>query len=236
MTSSATELLDRVRPIAERAAATLVALQGSRLDVHRKELRDVVTEADLASECIVVEGLRMLTPEAAIMSEEIGVLDGQNATWIVDPLDRTINYAAGLPWFSVSIAYQEGERTRVGLLNAPAAGIIACYTDDGIATMNGRPVKVSSTRQLADAVVSVILTSHFTTEEVARTAEVIRRLGDSARGVRIIGRGERAAWAAVERSERRGELGVAAGMVESCVTARLETDLARMDVVPAVRR
>ncbi|MGD9507439.1 MAG: inositol monophosphatase [Geminicoccaceae bacterium] len=190
MTLPATELLRRAEPIAERAAATLVAMQKSpTLDVSRKELRDVVTAADLAAERIVVDGLRELAPDAAILSEEMGAVDGRIGTWIIDPLDGTINYAAGLPWFSVTMAYQEEGSTRVGLLHAPRAGMIARYTVDGIATVNDRPVRVSSVGRLADAVVSVILTSHFSAEHVAQTADIIRRLGNAARGVRIIGSG-----------------------------------------------
>ena len=186
MSPSATELLQRAEPVARRAAETLVAMQGSSLDVTRKERRDVVTAADLAAERIVVDGLREISPDATIMSEEMGTIDGQGGTWIIDPLDGTINYAAGLPWFSVTMAYQADERTRVGLLHAPTAGIIARYAEGGIATVNDAPAQVSPVRQLSDAVISVVLTSSFSPEEVARSVEIVRRLGDTARGVRVI--------------------------------------------------
>lgn len=106
--------------------------------------------------------------------------------WIVDPLDGTINYACGLPWFSVTMAYQEQSVTKVGLTVAPAAGFEAHYTSEGIATVNGKTANVSTTARLADAVIAVVLTSHFSAEEVARTAEIVRRLGVGARGVRVI--------------------------------------------------
>jgi myo-inositol-1(or 4)-monophosphatase len=84
------------------------------------------------------------------------------------------------------MAYQEEARTRVGVLHAPLAGIVARYVEDTIATVNGRDVRVSACTSLGDAVVSIILTSHFSEREVARAAEAIRRLGNVARGVRII--------------------------------------------------
>ena len=181
------ELLAGAEDIAARAAQTLVAMQARPLDVARKELRDVVTEADLASERLVIDGIRALTPDAAIVSEEAGA-SGQHARmrWIVDPLDGTVNYAAGLPWFSVTIACQEDGVTRVGVLHAPQAGIVARYVEGELATINTENVRVSSCASLADAVVSVILTSHFSDDDVTRTAEAIRRLGTRARGVRII--------------------------------------------------
>ncbi len=172
--------------IAEQAAATLVQMQGGPRSVSRKELRDVVTDADLAAEQIVLDGIRSLTPGAAVLSEEAGASGGGEERWIVDPLDGTVNYAAGLPWFSVSMAYQHRGRTRVGIVHAPAAGLIATYAEGEGARVNGRPAAVSATRALADAVISVVLTSHFTAGDVARTADAIRRLGERARGVRVI--------------------------------------------------
>ena len=162
-------------------------MRGRSLDVSRKELRDVVTDADLASERIVLDGIRALTPEAAILSEDAGASGpGEGACWIVDPLDGTVNYAAGLPWFSVTMAYQEDRRTRAGVVHAPLVDIVARYAEGGTATVNGRAARVSARAALADAVVSIVLTSHFTDREVARTAEAVRRLGSAVRGVRII--------------------------------------------------
>jgi myo-inositol-1(or 4)-monophosphatase len=187
MTSRYQELLRGAEAIASRAARTLSAMRGGTLDVARKEVRDVVTEADLASERIVIEGLRALTPDAAILSEEAGASGpAEGPRWIVDPLDGTVNFAAGLPWFSLTLAYQENGRTRVGVLHAPAADVIVRYCEDDVATVNGRPARVSTRASLSDAVVSIVLTSHFSDRDVVRTADAVRRLGAAARGVRII--------------------------------------------------
>ena len=144
------ELLRGAEAIAARAADALCAMRGRALDVSRKELRDVVTEADLASEQIVLDGLRALTPGAAIVSEEAGASgpDGGEC-WIVDPLDGTVNYAAGLPWFSVTLAWQDEGRTRVGVVHAPLAGVLARFAAGGIATVNGRDARVSTRRYRA---------------------------------------------------------------------------------------
>jgi myo-inositol-1(or 4)-monophosphatase len=181
------DLLTGAEAIAARAAQTLVAMREQPLEVARKQLRDVVTVADLASERLVIDGLRALTPDSTILSEEAGASGPGRATrWIVDPLDGTVNYASGLPWFSVTMAYQEEACTRVGVLHAPLAQITARYVEGALATINGRDARVSACTSLSDAVVSIILTSHFDDAEVARTAEAVRRLGNRARGVRII--------------------------------------------------
>ncbi|CAM5767981.1 inositol monophosphatase family protein [Bosea minatitlanensis] len=180
-------LLDQSEELARRAGEVLVQMQGAELDVTRKELNDVVTAADLASERLVIDGLRALTPEAAILSEEAGFSgSGQAPRWIIDPLDGTVNYAAGLPWFSVTLAYQEEGRTLIGLTHAPRAGLSARFAEGGEATVDGRPARVSATRRLSDAVVSICLTSHYTAAEANRTSDVIRRLAGLCRGVRVI--------------------------------------------------
>jgi myo-inositol-1(or 4)-monophosphatase len=162
-------------------------MQDGGLNAVRKEHYDVVTEADLASEAILLQGLRQLTPQAAILAEESGASGPQGgARWIIDPLDGTVNYAAGLPWYSGTIAYQEGGETVIGLTHAPVAPMLARYVKGVAAEVDGRPVRCSPVERLADAVVSVVITSHFSVEEVRRSARIVEILGSRARGVRTI--------------------------------------------------
>jgi myo-inositol-1(or 4)-monophosphatase len=180
-------LLEQAEHVIMTASETLVRMQGTQLRAQRKTLRDIVTEADLASERMIIEGLRRLTPNCAILSEEAGAsgpIGGPR--WIIDPLDGTVNYAAGLPWFSVTVAYQQNSETELGVAHAPAAGMIARYIRGELATVNDTPARVSRTKALDDAVVSVVLGSHLPTADVHRTAAVIRRLGETIRGVRVV--------------------------------------------------
>ncbi|MBA3772402.1 MAG: hypothetical protein H0X13_07950 [Ramlibacter sp.] len=180
-------LLEGAQSVVSTAADKLVAMQFAGLRPERKELLDIVTEADLASEKIVIDGLRKLTPDASILAEESGATGSQSGPrWIIDPLDGTINYASGLPFYSVTVAYEAGGAVRVGLINAPAMGILASYVDGAPATVNAVPARVRDVRSLSDAVVSVCLTSNFSRDEVARTAAIIERLGSVARGVRLV--------------------------------------------------
>ena len=81
-------------------------LHADALAVHAKgERGDVVTDADLEAERLVVEGLRSSFPGHQIQSEEAGLLDGDPAwRWLVDPLDGTNNLALGLPLLGVCIS------------------------------------------------------------------------------------------------------------------------------------
>jgi fructose-1,6-bisphosphatase/inositol monophosphatase family enzyme len=180
-------LLREAEFVVEEAAARLVEMQTRPLQTTRKDLRDIVTEADLASEKIVVAGLMRLTPGAAILAEESGARIGSNdARWIIDPLDGTVNYASGLPWFSVTVAYEEHGQVVLGLIDAPAMNLKARYLKGSKASIDGKPVDCSQTAGVADSVISVILTSHFSDDEVRRTAAIIERLGRTARGVRVV--------------------------------------------------
>jgi myo-inositol-1(or 4)-monophosphatase len=180
-------LMREVERIVGAAAERLVLMQNGPLVATRKELRDIVTEADLASEKIVIDGLKALTPHAAILAEESGLSGAASGPhWIIDPLDGTINYAGGLPWFSVTVAYHDGDEVIQGLTRAPLAGLTARYVSGHLASVNDQPARVSGTRALSDAIVSVVLTSHFSPDDVRQTARVVERLGSMARGVRII--------------------------------------------------
>src|SRR5450755_2888896 len=155
------KLLEGAEVVVAEAAATLVRMQEAPLRTERKDLLDVVTEADLAAEEIVVAGLKRLTPHASILAEERGAIgDAKAPRWIIDPLDGTVNYAAGLPWFSVTVAYESEGKILLGLVNAPKAGILARYARGQLATIDGKPARVKETRSLSDAVLSVCLTSH----------------------------------------------------------------------------
>jgi len=181
------KLLQGADAVVAQAAAKLVEMQTASLRTERKEHLDVVTEADLAAEEIVVQGLMKLTPEASILAEERGAVgDASGARWIIDPLDGTVNYATGLPWFSVTVAYEAQGEVQLGLVNAPKAGVQARYVRGELATINDVPARVTQTRSLSDAVISVCLTSHFSDDEIRRTVAIIDRLGRVARGVRVV--------------------------------------------------
>ncbi|MDQ6620346.1 MAG: inositol monophosphatase [Pseudomonadota bacterium] len=180
-------LLTGAEAVVAEAAAKLALTQGSALRTERKDLLDIVTEADLAAEEIVVSGLKRLTPDAGILAEERGSTgEGSGERWIIDPLDGTVNYARGLPWFSVTVAYEVDGEVRLGLVNAPKAGLIGRYVRGQLALIDDKPARVTETRTLADAVVSVTLTSHFSAADVRRTIAIVERLAMVARGVRVV--------------------------------------------------
>ena len=76
---------------------------GRPLNIAQKEsISSVLTEADLAAEKAILEILDRFEKSCNVITEERGFMDrGSAYTWVVDPLDGTSNFAAGLPWFGV---------------------------------------------------------------------------------------------------------------------------------------
>ncbi len=99
--------LEQAIAAARAAGQILVAEFGHVHDVRFKGPIDIVTEVDRASETCIVELLRLATPDFGFLLEENGVVAGRtDARWIIDPLDGTVNYAAGYPHYSISIALE----------------------------------------------------------------------------------------------------------------------------------
>ena len=121
-------LLDGLTLIASRAAAAILAVPRSDLDPHQKPDASPVTAADKASEAVILEGLAGLMPGVPVVSEEAtGSRPLQNVGarfLIVDPLDGTREFLAGLDEYVVNIALVENGVPIAGVVAAPARGLI----------------------------------------------------------------------------------------------------------------
>jgi myo-inositol-1(or 4)-monophosphatase len=80
------------------------------------------TQADLASEKYLIDALRPLVPGAGFYAEESGLQEGNEYTWVIDPLDGTTNFAHGLPYFCVAIALTYRHQPVLGIIYQPATG------------------------------------------------------------------------------------------------------------------
>jgi len=148
--------LGKIRDIGVAAALRAGEILRNRWDrahtVKKKGAIDLVTEADLASEDAIIKLIRAVFPGHTILAEESGVTPGTDSyEWIIDPLDGTTNFAHHLPDFSLSIAFAlEGEMA-FGLILNPVAGELFCATRGQGAELNGRPIRVSSTKTVAES-------------------------------------------------------------------------------------
>jgi myo-inositol-1(or 4)-monophosphatase len=129
----------------------------STLQVTNKSELDLVTEADLASERLIIDRIQTYHPRHAILAEESGAsspVDQELRSewrWIIDPLDGTTNYAHGYPCFCVSMGLEYNGKMEVGVIYDPMRDDMFTAKRGEGASLNGRRMQVSTTRNLAGA-------------------------------------------------------------------------------------
>jgi len=137
---------------AQTAGKTLNSLFGHVNHIVKKGEIDLVTEADLQAESIILEILRGAFPDDNILSEESGS-DGHfsNRTWIVDPLDGTTNFAHGFPFYAVSIALEIQSELTLGAVFLPGTNESFEAVKGQGAHLNGKRLRVSGIQTLGEA-------------------------------------------------------------------------------------
>lgn len=141
---------------ARDAGAILADRLGRALQVSNKGDIDLVTEADLASEKLIIERIKSHYPRHAILAEEAGDTEGDLTgasewKWIIDPLDGTTNYAHGYPCFCVSIALECAGEIEIGVIYDPTRDELFAAEKGQGATLNGRRMRVSEVEDLNSA-------------------------------------------------------------------------------------
>ena len=175
--------------------------KGARAKGHPN---DPVTVYDQAAGSAMVRALTAEYPDDGILSEESVELRGSSGLrWVIDPLDGTNNFLAGIPHFAVSIALTEGEQTLLGCVHDPLRGeMFSALRGEG-ATLNAQPIRVSKRETLDGAVLGVGLSFHpdRRTEMVGQLppflsrAGVLRTLGSAALDLAYVAAGRLdAAW------------------------------------------
>jgi myo-inositol-1(or 4)-monophosphatase len=154
--------LPEVEPIAREAGALLMGYFAKHVTIEYKGDVDLVTEADRASEKLIVERLQARWPQHGIVGEE-GTRSEADAEyrWYVDPLDGTTNFAHGYPVFCVSIALvRKDSQLEVGVLYDPTRDEMFSAERGNGATLNGKKLEVSKTRALAESLLGTGFPSH----------------------------------------------------------------------------
>ena len=163
---------------------------GNLFDIRKKGAVDLVTEADTASEEIIIGIIRSTFPGHSILAEESGLnQEDEDHQWIIDPLDGTVNFAHQVPIFSISIAYAFKGTPVMGIVFNPVTGeLFSAVAGEG-AFLNNRRIQVSSTRVMQESLLATgfpyDLLSIFDTvtgrlENCLRAAQGIRRMGSAA--------------------------------------------------------
>jgi len=143
---------------AARAAARLVRSHAGQLSgrhIWEKGFKDLVTTVDREAENGIIRTLRDAYPEYGVLAEESAEnVSAENARWIIDPIDGTVNFAHGLAPFAVSIALEVGRHIQVGVVVDAASGDLFSAIRGWGATRNGTAIRVSSRDQLTECLVA----------------------------------------------------------------------------------
>ena len=114
--------------------------------------RSIVTEVDLATQAALLRELKKHWPEFDFLAEEMTaeeqekyMAEHSSGLWIVDPLDGTSNFAAGIPYFAVSIALYIKGRVRLGIVYDPNRDEAFTATEESESCLNGEPLKPAAT-------------------------------------------------------------------------------------------
>jgi len=179
--------------LAQRLAREAGALQRERYETAlridtKSSAIDLVTEVDHACEACIIEGVRRARPADRLLAEEGGGLGPNDSEWcwVVDPLDGTMNFAHGYPWFCVSIGVERAGVRTVAALYEPLRDELFEAVRGGGARRNGQPLSVSKARLLAESLLATGFAYDVRDSDVDNLdcfAQIVKR----ARGIRRAG-------------------------------------------------
>ena len=143
----------------EKASKILIRDFGEleKLQVSKKGPRDFVTNSDVKAEKIIIEELKKARPNYSIISEENGVENNKDTSnsWIIDPIDGTINFLHGIPHFAISIALKSNDEIICGLIFDPIKDEMFYAEKNNGAFFNNQRIRVSKKNNLDECLFAV---------------------------------------------------------------------------------
>jgi myo-inositol-1(or 4)-monophosphatase len=209
-------VVDGSAPVGELEFAIALAARAGEILMDRyerleridyKSAREVVTEADHLSEELIIESVRAYHPADAILAEESGEhraiageapTSGRGRVWVIDPLDGTVNYANGIPFFCVSIGLVVDGRPTVGVVHDPTRAETFAATADGPAMLMSTlgtesfAIQASDKEKLTDFVVSMALSGRSVAtrnRNVRKAIRIPRSMGSAALALSYVANG-----------------------------------------------
>ena len=143
----------------EKASKILIRDFGEleKLQVSKKGPTDFVTNADIKAEKIIIEELKKARPNYSIISEENGIEKNKDKsnTWIIDPIDGTINFLHGIPHFAISIALQFNNEIVSGLIFDPIKNELFYAEKNNGAFFNNQRIRVSKKNNINECLFAI---------------------------------------------------------------------------------
>ena len=144
---------------AYQGGRVLRSFVGKNPGIRKKGATDLVTRADTESEKAIIDTILARFPDHGILAEESGLRDAGGTNqggprWIIDPLDGTTNFAHGLGFFAVSIAFERDGRILAGIVLNPVGGELFTAVAGQGAFLNERPIAVSSETNIGNSLLA----------------------------------------------------------------------------------
>jgi myo-inositol-1(or 4)-monophosphatase len=154
MTSSG-ELLELAEKIAKKAGELLMS-RPTNFELDQKSgVLDFATQMDHESEKLIVSEILSARPNDSIIGEEGANRKGSSGyTWVIDPIDGTVNYLYGIPGWCISIAVKDNDGYLVGVVHAPSFAMTWSARRGGGATCNGKPLRCNEPVELNRALIA----------------------------------------------------------------------------------
>ena len=183
--------LSLAKDLARQAGKVQLSKLGKVHEVEFKGSIDIVTEVDKECEKLIVSNIKDNFPQHDILAEEgSGQRQASDYRWIVDPLDGTVNFAHGFPFFCVSIALEFKGELVMGVIYDPNRDELFAAEKSKGASLNGSPIKVSAASLLKQSLLATGFAYNVQEEEVLdnldhfcdfiKTARAVRRPGSAA--------------------------------------------------------
>jgi len=143
----------------EKASKILIRDFGEleKLQVSKKGPKDFVTNADIKAEKIIIDELKKARPNYSIISEENGVEKNKDEvnSWIIDPIDGTINFLHGVPHFAISIALKSKNEIICGLIFDPIKDELFYAEKNNGAFFNNQRIRVSKKNDINECLFAI---------------------------------------------------------------------------------
>lgn len=153
--SETKELLELARSIGSSAAEHLMKRPATFELVSKSTAIDIATQMDKGSEDLIVSAILKARPHDGIIAEEGSSKESKSGiTWVIDPLDGTVNYLYGLPGWNVSIAAKNDHETLVGVVVAPTINSMWHASKGGGAFLNDCPIRCNDPIELDRALIA----------------------------------------------------------------------------------
>jgi myo-inositol-1(or 4)-monophosphatase len=183
---------------AARAGGAALQDWEKRFTIREKGPKDLVTEADFASQQAIRKVVLSTFPDHRFLGEERDEADGDAAEsaatgdgayrWIVDPLDGTLNYIRGMPSYAVSVALERGGDVLAGVVFDPMLNECFAAAAGRGAFLNGNRIRASRCKSLPEALVAVSFSANVARDsvevrrfvEVLHAGQAVRRSGSAA--------------------------------------------------------